>query len=50
MQDLTPLRAVSMMPPVRRDLSIVTDSGVDEELLGDQARDALGRDGDILET
>jgi phenylalanyl-tRNA synthetase alpha chain len=50
MQDLRPWRVVSMMPPVRCDLSLVTDFGIDEELLGDRARDALGRDADILES
>ena len=47
MQDLAPWRPVSMMPPVRRDLSLVV-STVDEELLGDKARTAV--DGDLLES
>ncbi|WP_219413036.1 PheS-related mystery ligase SrmL [Pseudonocardia nigra] len=47
--DLDPWRPVSMMPPVRRDLSIVVDGDVDAELLGDRARDALGGDADVLE-
>ncbi len=48
MLDLTSWRAVSMMPPVHRDLSIVT-AAVDE-LLGDRARSALGPDADMLES
>lgn len=47
MQDLTPWRPVSMMPPVRRDLSLVV-SNADEELLGDKARAAV--DGDLVES
>jgi phenylalanyl-tRNA synthetase alpha chain len=40
--DLRPWRPVSSQPPVRRDLSIVTDAPVDAELLGDAVRTALG--------
>ncbi|TDP96648.1 hypothetical protein [Labedaea rhizosphaerae] len=47
MQDLAPWRPVSMMPPVRRDLSLVV-SVADEELLGDKARAAV--DGDLVES
>jgi phenylalanyl-tRNA synthetase alpha chain len=50
MQDLSPWRAVSTLPAVRRDLSIVTDPDVDDELLGDLARGALGADADVLES
>jgi phenylalanyl-tRNA synthetase alpha chain len=50
MLDLTPWRPVSMLPPVRRDLSIVTAAGTDAELLGDRARAALGPDADVLES
>ena len=50
MIDLAPWQPVSMMPLVRRDLSIVTDAGTDEEILGDQARTALGRDVELLES
>ncbi|WP_232666219.1 PheS-related mystery ligase SrmL [Pseudonocardia sp. TRM90224] len=49
MRDLTPWQPVSMMPPVRRDLSIVTATP-DEELLGDLARTALGGAADVLES
>ncbi len=48
--DLTPWRPVSMMPPVRRDLSIVAETTTDAELLGDRARAALGTDTDMLES
>jgi phenylalanyl-tRNA synthetase alpha chain len=50
MLDLTPWRPVSMLPAVRRDLSIVAAADVDDELLGDRARTALGRDADALES
>ncbi|SDX60632.1 phenylalanyl-tRNA synthetase alpha chain [Geodermatophilus africanus] len=40
--DLRPWRPVSSQPPVRRDLSIVTDAPVDAELLGDAVRSSLG--------
>jgi phenylalanyl-tRNA synthetase alpha chain len=50
MLDLAPWRPVSMLPPVRRDLSIVTASATDGELLGDRARAALGPDADVLES
>ena len=42
MQDLAPWRAVSSMPPVRRDLSIAVDDGDAAEELGDRVRAALG--------
>jgi phenylalanyl-tRNA synthetase alpha chain len=50
MQDLGPWRPVSMLPPARRDLSIVVDGVADPELLGDRARAALGADADVLES
>ncbi|RCW39675.1 phenylalanyl-tRNA synthetase alpha subunit [Halopolyspora algeriensis] len=50
MLDLMPWRPVSMMPPVRRDLSIVAETTTDAELLGDRARAALGADADTLES
>lgn len=42
MQDLAPYRAVSSMPPVRRDLSIAVDASDTAEDLGDRVRAALG--------
>jgi phenylalanyl-tRNA synthetase alpha chain len=50
MLDLSPWRPVSMLPAVRRDLSIVAPAGVDAELLGDRARGALGPDAELLES
>jgi phenylalanyl-tRNA synthetase alpha chain len=41
MLDLSPYRAVSSMPPVRRDLSIVVQDVVTSEELGDRVRAAL---------
>lgn len=46
--DLEPWRPVSVMPAIRRDISIVTDGPVDAEILGDQARTALAEDADLL--
>ncbi len=48
--DLAPYRPVSAMPEIRRDLSLVLDTGgdADVELLGDLARTALGADADVL--
>ena len=50
--DRTAYRPVSHQPPVRRDLSVVVDTGVDTsaELLGDRVRAALGADADVVET
>jgi phenylalanyl-tRNA synthetase alpha chain len=42
MQDLAPYRAVSMTPPVLRDLSIAVDADDTAEDLGDRVRGALG--------
>jgi phenylalanyl-tRNA synthetase alpha chain len=50
MLDLTPWRPVSTLPAVRRDLSIVAAAGVDDELIGDRARAALGEDVAVLES
>lgn len=48
MLDLSLYQPVSMMPPARRDLSVVLPWGVDDEVLGDQVRSALGdRVGDL---
>lgn len=49
MHDLSPWRPVSVMPAIRRDLSIVTGSEVDEEVLGDRVRTALGSDAELIE-
>ena len=50
LHDLTPYRPVSNRPPVRRDLSIALQPPVEEELLGDRVRDALGADAAAVET
>jgi len=42
MSDLEPYRAVSAMPPIRRDLSVAVQSADTAEDLGDRVRDALG--------
>lgn len=49
MLDLHPYQPVSMMPPARRDISIAADDGADAETLGDQVRDALGDQADLVE-
>jgi phenylalanyl-tRNA synthetase alpha chain len=48
--DLAPYRPVSLMPPVRRDLSLVLadPAEADIELLGDRARRVLGDDAEVL--
>lgn len=50
--DLQPYRPVSVMPEVRRDLSLVLANAADAdaEWLGDLARSALGGDADVLAT
>ncbi|GGB34061.1 hypothetical protein GCM10011492_25850 [Flexivirga endophytica] len=50
MLDLRPYQPVSAMPAVRRDLSVVLRWGVDEELLGDRVRTALGDQAGDLES
>ena len=51
MLDLSPYKAVSSMPPVRRDLSLVVGAATDisDEALGDRVRVALGADSDAVE-
>lgn len=49
-QMLSPWRAVSVMPPMRRDISIVMDASADAETLGDRARAVLGDRIDDLES
>jgi phenylalanyl-tRNA synthetase alpha chain len=52
MLDLAPYRPVSLMPPVRRDLSVAVDSDTDccHEAIGDRIRDALGADATVIES
>jgi len=47
--DLEPYTSVSSHPVVRRDLSIAVALDMDDELLGDKVRDALGPDADSIE-
>ncbi|MFJ9697731.1 hypothetical protein [Kitasatospora sp. NPDC101183] len=47
--DLAPYRPVSVMPPVRRDLSVAVGREDLVEDLGDRVRDALGPDADCVE-
>jgi phenylalanyl-tRNA synthetase alpha chain len=49
MGDLRPYRAVSAMPPVRRDLSLAVAADLDAELLGDRVREVLGGDAAAVE-
>lgn len=48
--DLAPYRAVSTMPPVRRDLSLVLDGPAEAEELGDRIRAALGERAELIES
>ncbi len=50
MQDLEPYRAVSHMPAVVRDLSVMVPEGTSPEELGDRVRSALGADERSVET
>ena len=47
--DLEPYELVSTMPAARRDLSVAVSGDVDEELLGDRVRTALGGDARLVE-
>lgn len=48
--DLEPWREVSLLPPIRRDLSVVIDADRSDELLGDQVRLALADRLDDIES
>jgi len=48
--DLEPYRPVSMMPAVRRDLSIVVGGPLDAEALGDRVRAALATRAELVES
>ena len=50
MLDLTPWTPVSVMPLIRRDISVVIHKDADEETLGDSVRTALGDRVDDLES
>jgi phenylalanyl-tRNA synthetase alpha chain len=46
---LDPYRPVSLMPAIRRDLSVAVDESDQEEDLGDRVREALGNEADVVE-
>jgi phenylalanyl-tRNA synthetase alpha chain len=48
--DLAPWRPMSVLPPIRRDLSLVLAADADVETLGDRVRTALGDRADDLES
>jgi phenylalanyl-tRNA synthetase alpha chain len=50
MLDLKPWQPVSLLPSIRRDISIVVAGTFDEEILGDEVRQALGARMDDLES
>lgn len=50
MLDLEPWQPVSMMPPIRRDISVVVQDSTDREILGDAVRTALDADSSLLES
>lgn len=50
MLHLDPWQPVSLLPPIRRDISIVVAASFDEEILGDGVRQALGNRSDDLES
>lgn len=50
MLDLEPWQPISLLPSIRRDISIVVPTAFDEEILGDEVRQALGERMDDLES
>jgi phenylalanyl-tRNA synthetase alpha chain len=50
--DLRPYQVVSILPPVRRDVSVAVDAQaeISAEIMGDQVREALGADADAVES
>ena len=50
MLTLEPWQHVSLLPPARRDISVVLAEDEDEETLGDRVRTALGDDADVVES
>jgi phenylalanyl-tRNA synthetase alpha chain len=49
MEDLTPYREISCMPPVIRDISLVLDENANLEDIGDRVREALLTDANVVE-
>ncbi|MCE9667145.1 hypothetical protein LY474_04885 [Myxococcus stipitatus] len=50
LEDLSPYRAVSVMPAVRRDMSLAVDARRTPEELGDTVRSALGARAELVES
>ncbi|WP_378730889.1 hypothetical protein [Nocardia brasiliensis] len=50
LHDLSPWRPVSMLPPIRRDLSVVIADDTDDETLGDTVRKVLRDRADDIES
>lgn len=50
MLNLDPWQHVSLLPPSRRDISVVLAEEENEETLGDRIRTALGSDADVIES
>lgn len=50
MLDLQPYKEVSLMPAVKRDLSLVLDAALDEEELGDLVRESMGEEAGLIES
>ncbi|WP_404285949.1 hypothetical protein [Glutamicibacter arilaitensis] len=50
MLNLEPYQPVSLLPPIRRDISIVVPDSFDDEILGDEVRQTLGDRMDDLES
>jgi phenylalanyl-tRNA synthetase alpha chain len=50
MLDLAPWQHVSLLPPAKRDISVVVEGEDDEEIIGDRIRVALGQDADVIES
>lgn len=50
LNDLRPWREISLLPPISRDMSIVIDADVADELLGDRVRAALSTRVDDIES
>jgi len=50
MQDLSPYKEVSSMPPVTRDISLVVDNLLDNEILGDAVRESMGDKANVIES
>lgn len=50
MLDLSPYREVSLMPAVKRDLSLILPQSLDAEMIGDRVREALAEESGLIES